>query len=635
MPLFRKKKEELPPVSLKVVKSNESNVSKISNSSATSKKFKLFKHKVSEDEVNNLARDVNNLAREVDKSSEPRTLTARKRVSTIAENDIEELNSGYNSSDFDSELSLGSDYDDSDDDYVEHLHAIKMRGKLAQPNHFASQLSTIMGYCGMGSFVSSGEITDAANEELKRTFSLLDQDSKIHHLPSATSGNTLSVIEDPQIQLIENLKKKLNKYLLSSKTKQQYECVSSGKTLYQRYGIVKDVIGRGSYGIIKIIDPDPDNGKIKLYSDNGLFAVKELLRRGPKESNDIFVDRVLSEFLISSTLNSKHIVKTVDLMITLPSPTDQINNNIKFSQVMECTSGGDLFTYLTTGSNKKNVPVNFMSLDEVDCFIKQIAKGLKYIHQHGVAHCDLKLENILLTYVRKENENVESPTTLKIVLKISDFGKSSVIRTKWDKSEQYLPKKSGPLGSEPYMAPEEFFSNNQSYSLTKKDCWAFGIIVLLMFNIRKHYYSGIGNNKTETTTNNTEMFEDYSSGYLWQCTDVKSLKMSKEPKYKDKVFEEYSKTRMLADYDDKTKEWTVNKMGTFVPIENLFKTPMNYDDSIDSKDSTVSEKPADIDDLGELRRWVLYKLLDINPDTRMSIEHVVRSDWMTAVEICE
>lgn len=620
MPLFRKKKDDLP--TLKVSRSNESNISSMSNASASSKKFKLFKHKVSDDEVNTLARDVGNLA--------PTTNT-RKRVSTIAEDDINELNSGYNSSDFDSESELSLDSansDDSDDEYPEHLHAIKMRGKLAQPNHFASQLSTIMGYCGMGSFVSNREITDAANEELKRTFSLLDQDSKIHDLPASTTGNTHSVIEDNQIQLIENLKKKINKYLLSSKTTQQYECVATGKTLYQRYGVVKDVIGRGSYGIIKIIDPDPDNGKIKLYSDNGLFAVKELLRRGPKESNDSFVDRVLSEFLISSTLNSKHIVKTVDLMITLPSPNDEINNNVKFSQVMECTSGGDLFTYLTTACNKKNVPVNYMSLDEVDCFIRQIAKGLKYIHQHGVSHCDLKLENILLTYVRNGSEDVHL-TTLKLILKISDFGKSSVVRTKWDKSEQYLLKKLGPIGSEPYMAPEEFYTSDQSYSLTKKDCWAFGIIVLVMFNIRKHYYSGIGKNTTESTINNTEMFEDYSSGYLWQTTEVRNLKVSKEHKYKDKVFEEYCKTRMFADYDDKTKEWVVQKMGSFVPIENLFKTPLDYDDS------TESAEPNDIDDLGELRRWVLYKLLDVNPDTRMTIEHFLRSDWMTAVDMCE
>ena len=67
--------------------------------------------------------------------------------------------------------------------------------------------------------------------------------------------------------------------------------------------------------------------------------------------------------------------------------------------VQEPVSGGDLFGYLTCG------PFN-----ESHCkyLFKQLLRGVKYIHDRGFAHRDLKPGNILLD--------------AKCVIKLVDFG---------------------------------------------------------------------------------------------------------------------------------------------------------------------------------------------------------------------
>ena len=587
-----------------------------------------------------------------------------QRTSTIVEADVDEANrnadSGFDSeydssglNDFDSD----SDSDDSDSDYEEeHMHAIKIRGKsLSIQSNFVSQLSSIMGYCGITSTATNPETLAAlANEELKRTYSLLDQNMKIHRL-SGTSNRkdpklTESVIGDEQAALIEKLQIKLDDLLsLKDLASDLIQHLRKGKTVYDRYGVVRDIIGRGAYGLIKIIDPNATDANLKsttkIAPGNVFYAVKELQRRPgtevkQKETQKQFIDRVISEFIVSSTLNYKHIVKTVDLMVTLP-PVDskkgatELSQCIKISQVMECTTGGDLFTYMTTTTDKGNKPIRSVSLDEVDCFIKQISKGLWYMHQHGVAHCDLKLENILVNYLPPDPQD---PLRTRIVLKLSDFGKVNVFKTKWDQQEQLIPYENGPIGSESYMAPEEHLGKLHKaggYSARSKDNWAVGIVILVLFNISKQYFT---HNKLDGNADKpaeySGIFNEYSSGYLWQCTDMKMhhLKKNEEKRYRDKVFEEYTKTRMIADYDNTTKEWLIKRKGSFRPLENLFVIPKDEDD----EGTGYFECQLDEDELQlcELRKMFIYKLLDPNPESRITADEFIRGDWMTSVYNC-
>ena len=582
------------------------------------------------DDVEKLTKHTKGLS--IDEPVDSRRKPSSRPVSTIVEN-IDDDDDGEFESDFESDLldgdGLVSDTDDSELEEI-HTHAIKKHGKGLEQK---SQLSTLMGYCGLGT-VNQASLTQAANEESKRTFSLLDNELKIHPLSCTTKKDDprlfVSAIGDDQVAQLNHLTSKLSKILEHKESiKDQEEILSKSRTLYDKYGTVSKVIGRGAYGLIKIIDPDRKNELPQFPPSHRLYAVKELQKRPNNDSRDRetkekFIERILSEFIVSSTLNSRHIVKTIDLMYTLPPVENvkkywaEVGEYSKISQIMECTPGGDLFTYVTTKTDINNQSIRHVSVDENDCFVKQISRGLWYMHQHGVAHCDLKLENVLVSY---EPAPKDSPTHTSITLKLSDFGKSNVVQTKWDKAEQLIPYSTGPIGSEPYIAPEEYGSGNKEssgYSAKKKDNWALGVLILTLFNIQKSLYMS-------ADTPGASILEQFGNGYVWHSTESKG-KVKGEVRYKDKVFDEYVKQRMIADYDHNTKEWLVHRKGTFPPVETLFGYLSEEDD--DSSDD------EDEKEFCELRKMLLYSLLDPNPSTRLTVDKFLKSDWMKSIDTC-
>ncbi|KAF9986305.1 serine/threonine-protein kinase HAL4/sat4 [Mortierella antarctica] len=123
----------------------------------------------------------------------------------------------------------------------------------------------------------------------------------------------------------------------------------------------------------------------------------------------------------------------------------------EYCMVMEFAAGGDLFNLLT----KSHPPI---SLNEKHCLWRQLVNGVQYMHSMGVAHRDLKPENILIDGSGR-------------ILKLTDFGIANVFKSVGDPSP--LPCK-GIIGSEPYIAPEEFYLDE--YDPRAVDVWACGII---------------------------------------------------------------------------------------------------------------------------------------------------------------
>lgn len=557
----------------------------------------------------------------------------KKRISTILD---DKEYADFEVDDYEEALASDSAAESGEseaEDYEEHDHRFLERNKTQS----VSQLLALMGLCGLSSNGTEEHLTALANEELKRTYSLLSKDLKIRRLsPTMQRKDPLlyeSVIGDDQTHLIGEITKHINRVLDLNNRRSQQEYLAGNKTLWDRYGSISKVIGRGSYGVIKVILLGDE--ETEFTKKNGIYAVKELRKRPAtelkqKELRETFINRVTSEFMISCTLNNKHIVRTLDLMITVPASKDrvkQFEDEIKISQVMECTPGGDLFSYL-----KKVIEIRqYLTIDELDCIIKQIAKGLWYMHNHGVAHCDLKLENVLLNFDTNNKRKTADGERSRLNVKISDFGKSNVFRTKWDSKEQFF--NSGPMGSEPYMAPEEFTAVKHGISLAKKDCWALGIIVLVLFNIRRSMFHRNSAHTCQLEVFDTDSGEfeskSYNSVYLWHSTESRLLRLNK---FKDSVFAEYVKHCMTAHYDEETLEWTINRKGTFVPIESIFDLSSRH---IDDKYINLYDQDAGFES-GEhtIRKYFIYKLLDINPETRVSVDALLRSDWLSAVESC-
>lgn len=193
---------------------------------------------------------------------------------------------------------------------------------------------------------------------------------------------------------------------------------SPAASLINRYGKSKEQIGRGSSGVVTVtfrphsVD-HPTGGQ--------LFAVKRFSQR-ERDSIKKHLKRVGAEFCISSSLHHVNIIRTYDLI----QDTDG-----NFCQIMEYCSGGDVYTRVRSQGK--------LCATEANCYFKQLARGLEYLHNMGVAHRDLKPDNLLLT--------------CRGCLKIADFGNSECVRLPWEKSVRLS---SGLCGSFPYISPEQY-----------------------------------------------------------------------------------------------------------------------------------------------------------------------------------
>ena len=111
-----------------------------------------------------------------------------------------------------------------------------------------------------------------------------------------------------------------------------------------------------------------------------------------------------------------------------------------------------LFHYLH--EEKKVLP-----LEKGTKWAKQIAMGMEHLHRHGVAHKDLKSQNVLLF----EREGI---------LKLCDFGSAQLL--------EHTATMIGPSGTYRWMAPE--FSSKADARINKRcDVFSYGMILFEIF----------------------------------------------------------------------------------------------------------------------------------------------------------
>ncbi len=156
-------------------------------------------------------------------------------------------------------------------------------------------------------------------------------------------------------------------------------------SLEAKYGKFGKVLGSGAGGSVRLL---------KRSSDSVTFAVKQFREKHSWESEKDYSKKVTAEFCIGSTLHHGNIIETMDI----------IQENHRWFEVMEYAPY-DLFATVMTGK---------MSRDEIACSFLQIVNGVSYLHSMGLAHRDLKLDNVVVS----EHG----------IMKVIDFGSATVFR---------------------------------------------------------------------------------------------------------------------------------------------------------------------------------------------------------------
>jgi hypothetical protein len=155
--------------------------------------------------------------------------------------------------------------------------------------------------------------------------------------------------------------------------------------LSTKYGKIGKVLGSGAGGSVRLM---------KRKDDNTVFAVKEFRARHTYETEKDYNKKVTAEFCVGSTLHHGNIIETLDIL----------HEKGRWYEVMEYAPF-DLFAIVMTGK---------MGREEVTCCFLQILNGVTYLHSLGLAHRDLKLDNVVVSD--------------KGIMKIIDFGSAHVFK---------------------------------------------------------------------------------------------------------------------------------------------------------------------------------------------------------------
>ena len=183
-------------------------------------------------------------------------------------------------------------------------------------------------------------------------------------------------------------------------------------------------LGKGATATVRLM--------IRKGNGDEIYAVKEFRKRGQNEDGEEYDKKVKSEFTIAKSLHHPNIVESIRLCA----------HGGRWNVVMEYCEYGELFSL---------VEKQYLTFEDNLCLWKQLLRGVNYLHKHGIAHRDIKLENLLMN----EKGN----------LKITDFGVSEVfcgehpgLRAAGGECGKNMKEvrrcAPGICGSLPYIAPE-------------------------------------------------------------------------------------------------------------------------------------------------------------------------------------
>ena len=189
-----------------------------------------------------------------------------------------------------------------------------------------------------------------------------------------------------------------------------------------------DVLGEGAFSVVKLAVNRKTGQKV---------AVKCIDRQGLPDEDE---NSLRQEVAIMKSLKHTNIVEFIDFF----------EEEKFFYVVLEFLEGGELFDRI--------VKKNFYNEKEARDVVKVILDGMKYCHDKGIAHRDMKPENLLLT--SKEDDSF---------VKIADFGFAIHGVQQGDRDTQ--------CGTPGFVAPEVL--QNKSYDKSV-DMWSIGVITFIV-----------------------------------------------------------------------------------------------------------------------------------------------------------
>nr|XP_057928519.1 MAP kinase-interacting serine/threonine-protein kinase 1 [Doryrhamphus excisus] len=265
--------------------------------------------------------------------------------------------------------------------------------------------------------------------------------------------------------------------LKRKKKKRSRATDSSTGTFDDLYKLTNEVLGQGAYAKVQ--------GCVSLKNGQE-YAVKIIEKSAGHSRSRVFRE---VETLYQCQGN-KNILELIEFF----------EDHTCFYLVFEKLRGGSILTHI---QNRKH-------FDELEAsrVVRDIAQALDFLHTKGIAHRDLKLENILCECIDQV-----SP------VKICDFDLGSGVKLSSACIPITTPELTTPCGSAEYMAPEvvEVFTDEASFYDKRCDLWSLGVILYILLSgsppFTGHCGSDCGWDRGETCrTCQSHLFESIQQG---------------------------------------------------------------------------------------------------------------------------
>eukprot|EP00598_Pedospumella_elongata_P002477 CAMPEP_0184981204 /NCGR_PEP_ID=MMETSP1098-20130426/11028_1 /TAXON_ID=89044 /ORGANISM="Spumella elongata, Strain CCAP 955/1" /LENGTH=628 /DNA_ID=CAMNT_0027504749 /DNA_START=246 /DNA_END=2132 /DNA_ORIENTATION=- len=201
--------------------------------------------------------------------------------------------------------------------------------------------------------------------------------------------------------------------------------------MYEVHGTSK--LGKGSYGSVYLATH-------RITGDERAVKVMNVDR-----ITSYYLRKLHTEIAILKSLDHPNIIKLQDVFFGKRS----------VYIVTDLCRGGELFELLNSGKNQGFV----FREDRASKLMRDMLSAVNYLHENGIVHRDLKLENFLF-----EDHNSNSPLIL------IDFGLSKHVSP----GERLTQK----VGSCYYTAPE-VLNGNYDY---KCDVWSLGVLCYMLLS---------------------------------------------------------------------------------------------------------------------------------------------------------
>jgi len=344
--------------------------------------------------------------------------------------------------------------------------------------------------------------------------------------------------------------------------------------LSTKYGKIGKVLGAGAGGSVRLM---------KRKDDNTVFAVKEFRARHPHETEKEYNKKVTAEFCVGSTLHHGNVIETLDIL----------HERGRWYEVMEYAPF-DLFAIVMTGK---------MGREEVTCCFLQILNGVTYLHSLGLAHRDLKLDNVVV------ND--------RGIMKLIDFGSAHVFKYPFE--TEVVPAK-GIVGSDPYLAPEVYES--KEYDAEAVDIWSLAIIYCCM-SLRRFPWK-----LPRMTDNSFRLFaSEPTPGHDPENLVAASRRAIQEPSGKS-TSEDESKSHSHHHRSHNKKEGSEGADGES-------STPQSQTQGSSDKKEVIRGPWRILRLLPRESRHIIWRMLELDPKKRATMGEVLQEPWVADTVICQ